>query len=154
MARGSALPDPASIHHSALNWNVDDVVGIFLEHVPSQHLEVGHFARLNRPLKVFFERSVSPIDGSHANRFFERNFLLRSPDIAVGIGARYFRLQRHHRLKRSRWIIRRLSWPDSGIDETAQREHMIHTIRSVLLHLLAVIVRVSRKRSGNRAQRL
>src|SRR5207302_522139 len=56
--------------------------------------------------------------------------------------------------KRPRWIFRRLGWPNSRIDETAQREHVVHAIRSVFLHLLAVIVRVSRKRSGNRAQRL
>src|ERR1700686_4045526 len=95
----SALPHPASIHHSALNRNVDDVVGIFREHVASQHDEVRQFARLDRALYFFFIRSISAIHGSHMNRFFQRDLLLRPPDIALGIGARYLRLQRHHWLK-------------------------------------------------------
>src|SRR5216683_4091554 len=151
--QSSALPHPPSIHHRAFDGNADNAIGVFLEYVTPQYYEVGQLARLDRTLQVFFERSVGAIHGSHANRFFQRDLLLRPPDIALSVGARYFRLQRHHWFKRPRRIIRRLGWPDSGIDEAAQRKHVVHAIRSVLLHLLAVIVSVGGKWSWNGAQR-
>src|SRR4029077_4280597 len=76
----STLPHPPSIHHGALNRNVDDVVGVILKHVASQHDEVGQLPRLDRPLEVFFIRSVGAMHGSHTNRLFQRDLLLRPPD--------------------------------------------------------------------------
>src|SRR5260370_10913222 len=96
--------------------------------------------------------SIGSVDGSYANGFLHRDFLLGSPDVAFGVGARHFRLERHHGDEFSRWIIGGLGRANAGVEEAAQGEHTIEAFSAVVTHFFAVIINVRRKRRGDCAE--
>src|SRR5579863_445028 len=144
---------PASAHHGSFDRDLDQRHRVHAHGVASEHHEVSQLPGGYAAFLVLFERRVRAVHGSHAQRLFHAHALPRSPDIAVAVGAGYLRSQRHHRFERPRRIVRCLGGADTGVQETAHREHPVQALRPVLLHLFAVIVHVGGERGGYGSER-
>src|SRR5439155_9150784 len=101
-----------------------------------------------------FVPGVRDIERADSNRFFDRDALLWSPDVALPVRARDFRLERHHGNEFSRRIVRGLRRTDTLIDKTPERKHVIETLGAVEAHFLAVVINVGRERRGDGAESL
>src|SRR5260370_26589025 len=97
--------------------------------------------------------SIGSVDGSYANGFLHRDFLLGSPVVAFGVGARHFRLERHPGDEFSRWIIGGLGRANAAVEEAAQGEHTIDAFSPVVTPFFAVIINLRRHRRWDYAQR-
>src|SRR6266404_572852 len=79
------LKCPAAASHGAFDGDGDERRGIFLEGVAAENDKIGELARFDGTFQIFFIRGVGAVDGADADRFFNRNFLLGSPNIALRV---------------------------------------------------------------------
>src|SRR5437867_6451005 len=136
------LERPVAPGHGSLDGNGDERRRTLLEGIAAEDDEVGELAGFDGTFQIFFIRSIGSVDRSNADRFFHRNFLLRAPDVALGVRTRHFRLQRHHGDEFSGRIVGSLRRADVRIKKTAQREHVVQAFGAVVAHFFAVVVDV------------
>ena len=111
--------------------------------MPPVHVDpakVCEFARFDRALDVLLVRSVGAVDRPDTDSFVNIDALLGSPDVALRVGARYFRAQRHHGLEGTGWVIGCLGWTDAGVEESTEGEHIVYALGAVLFHFFTMIV--------------
>src|SRR5260370_27427981 len=133
---------PAAAGHGALDGNGDERGRLLFKRIAAEDYEIGELACFDGTFQILFVRSVGSIDGAHPNRFFYSNFLLGSPNVALGVGASHFRLQGHHGNEFSRRIIGGLRRADAGVQKTPQGTHAIEALGAVATHFFAVIIDV------------
>src|SRR5258706_15607614 len=74
------LKCPAAASHGAFDGDGDERRGIFLEGVAAENDKIGELARFDGTFQIFFVGSVSAVDRSYADRFFNGNFLFWPPN--------------------------------------------------------------------------